>query len=124
MGLINAITGAASELDPEKLQEEFAPILASDESITQAYKLIRDVMVFTQKRLILVDRQGLTGKKVEYHSIPYRSISQFSVETAGTFDMDAELKLWVGSVQTPEVISFRKSRHIRDIQKLLATNVL
>jgi len=55
--------------------------------------LIRALFVFTNKRLILVDKQGLTGNKVEYHSLPYRIITHFSVETAGHFDLDAELKV-------------------------------
>ena len=55
--------------------------------------MIRDLFVFTNKRLILVDKQGLTGNKVEYHSLPYRTITHSRVETAGHFDLDAELKV-------------------------------
>jgi hypothetical protein len=51
--------------------------------------------VFTNKRLILIDKQGITGRKVDYHSIPYRAITQFKIETAGHFDLDAELKIWI-----------------------------
>jgi hypothetical protein len=64
----------------------------SAERTAKAYQLSRDMFVFTDKGLIFVNRQGLTGSKVEYRSIPYRSITRFSVETAGTFDLDAELK--------------------------------
>ncbi|XMO70349.1 PH domain-containing protein [Luteolibacter sp. AS25] len=92
MGLVGAIFGTASQIDPQKLAAEFAPILIEGEEITGAFKVVRDLFVFTQCRLILADKQGITGKKVEYHSIPYKSISQFSVETAGRFDMDSELK--------------------------------
>ena len=78
-------------------------------------------MVFTEKRLILVDKQGMTGKKIEYHSIPYKSISHFSVETAGTFDLDAELKIWISSATDPLVDKqFKKDSSIYDIQKILA----
>ncbi|WP_303965883.1 PH domain-containing protein, partial [Sporosarcina ureae] len=59
---------------------------------------------------------------VEYHSAPFKSISQFSVETAGTFDMDAELKIWISSSETPQIQKqFRKDQAIYDIQKILAT---
>ena len=68
-----------------------------------AFKLLRDVYIFTSKRLILVDKQGLTGKKVEMLSIPYRAISRFSVETAGHFDLDAELKIWISSGVEPAI---------------------
>ncbi len=93
MGLLSGLLGNASEVNIKKLQEEFKPILASNESIQLAYKVVRDMYIFTSKRLLLVDKQGLTGKKVDYHSIPYKSISHFAVETAGHFDMDAELKI-------------------------------
>jgi len=83
MGLVNAIFGTASQVDPNELTQEFTPILIEGEEISGAFKVVRDLFVFTQCRLILADKQGLTGKKVEYHSIPYKSISQFSVETAG-----------------------------------------
>lgn len=78
-------------------------------------------MVFTEKRLILVDKQGMTGKKIEYHSIPFKIISHFSIETAGTSDMDAELKIWVSSAADPLVEKqFKKDASIYDIQKILA----
>lgn len=67
-------------------------VLITGETVSLAFKLVRDLIVFTDFRLILVDKQGMTGKKVEYKSIPYRSISRFSVETSGHFDLDAELK--------------------------------
>lgn len=57
--------------------------------VEHAYQLIRDYFVSTDKRFVLVDKQGITGSKIEYHSIPYKSITHFSVETAGTFDLDA-----------------------------------
>ena len=124
MGLINAIFGTASQIDPQELASEFSPILADGEQITGAFKIVRDLFVFTQSRLILVDKQGITGKKVEYHSIPYKSISQFSVETAGRFDLDSELKIYISSNPNPIKKEFRKGTDIVMIQKLLATYVI
>lgn len=124
MGLINAIFGTASQIDPQELASEFSPILADGEQITGAFKIVRDLFVFTQSRLILVDKQGITGKKVEYHSIPYKSISQFSVETAGRFDLDSELKIYISSNPTPIKKEFRKGTDIVMIQKLLATYII
>ena len=90
------------------------------EEVQQAYKLIRDMIVFTGNRLILVDIQGMTGKKIEYHSIPYKSITHFSTETAGTFDLDAELKIWLSGADMPITKTFKKGNSIEDVQKLLA----
>lgn len=67
----------------------------------------------------------MTGKKVEYKSIPYRSISRFSVETSGHFDLDAELKIWISSAELPaESLQFRSDDSIVAIQKALAQAVL
>ena len=82
MGFFDGLMGNASEVSPAEAQKEFGSILAPGESIEKAYRLIRDMFLFTNRRLILVDKQGLTGKKVEYHSIPYRAITHFSIETA------------------------------------------
>ncbi|MBC8010517.1 MAG: PH domain-containing protein [Burkholderiales bacterium] len=94
MGLISHLFGNATEVDNVKVQAQLAPVLAPGEQIGRAFKIFRDLFVFTDHRLILVDKQGLTGSKVMYHSILYRSITQFSVETAGNFDADSELKIW------------------------------
>jgi hypothetical protein len=124
MGLFDGFMGNASEISIPEVQKEFSHILAASESIEKAYRLIRDLFIFTNKRLILVDKQGLTGKKVEYHSIPYRNITHFSIETAGHFDLDAELKLWISGSQTPLQKQFNKSLNIYDLQKVLAEYVL
>ena len=124
MSLVNAIFGTASKISPEDIQNEFSPLLVEGEEIVGAFKVVRDLFVFTQCRLILADKKGLTGSKVEYHSIPYKSISQFSVETAGLFDMDAELKIYISSNPTPLKKEFKKGTDIIQIQKLLATYVV
>src|SRR5205085_1535138 len=95
MGFIDGVLGNASKVDNSKIQEEFSRILAPGEKVEHAYQMIRDYFVFTDKRLVLVDKEGVTGSKIEYHSIPYKSITHFSIETGGTFDLDAELKIWI-----------------------------
>ena len=82
-----------------------------------------DQFVFTGKRLILIDKQGLTGHKVESLSIPYQSIMRFAIETAGHFDLDAEMKLWIGSDPIPIVKELRGRENVSAIQKALATAV-
>ena len=76
--------------------------------------------VFTNKRLILIDKQGLTGKKVDYHTIPYKAITQFRLETAGHFDLDAELKIWVSGQANPIEKELKKDTVV-GIQQTLAS---
>lgn len=122
MGFLDGLLGNASTISNEEVTKELEQLLAHGEEVDVAFKLIRDLIVFTNKRLLVVDKQGLTGKKVEYHSIPYKSISHFSIETAGHFDLDAELKIWISGAQTPAIAKqFKKDNSIYDIQKVLAT---
>jgi hypothetical protein len=96
-----------------------------NEEIELGFKLLRDTFIFTSKRLIIVDIQGLTGSKTEYVSVAYKSISRFSVETAGTFDLDAELKIWISSEPLPSIRKkFNKSVNVFEVQKVLAFHVL
>ena len=123
MGLLGGLMGNASEVDGDKLQQELADVLVAGESVDSAYKVQRDTFVFTNKRLILIDRQGITGKKVEYLSVPYKSMVSFAVETAGTFDMDSELKIWISSQGVLQK-TFSKGSNIVKVQQSLAKYVL
>lgn len=124
MGILDGLLGNASEADIRGTEKDLQNILIANERVEQAYKVIRDLMVFTTKRLIIVDKQGVTGKKTDYHSIPYKTITHFSVETAGTFDLDAELNVWVSGSSAPISKEFRKDKSIYDVQKVLASYVL
>lgn len=125
MGLFSAILGNASTVSQEELMKQYGQLLLEGEEIELGFKLIRDTFIFTSKRLILIDRQGLTGSKTEYKSISYKSISRFSVETAGTFELDAELKIWISSETQPSIIKqFNKSVNVYEVQKVLAHHVL
>jgi hypothetical protein len=124
MALLDGLLGNASEIDSGELQAEFEKVLAPGERIEKAYKLIRDLFIFTDKRLILVDKQGVTGSKIEYHSLPYRAITHFSIETGGHFDLDAELKVWVSGNSTPFQKTFNKRLSIYEVQSVLASYVL
>jgi hypothetical protein len=75
-------------------QSMVGDLLIDGESIMSTFKGMRDMVIFTNKRIIAVNVQGITGKKKDYSSLPYSKIQAFSVESAGTFDLDAELELW------------------------------
>ncbi len=122
MGFLDGLMGNASTISKDEAKKELDQLLINGEEIDVAFKLIRDLIVFTDKRLILVNKQGITGKKIEYHSIPFKSISHFSVETAGHFDLDAELKIWISGAQEPAISKqFKKDNNIYEVQRALAT---
>lgn len=125
MGLFSALLGNAGAVDQEVLIKDYGKLLIEGESIELGFKLIRDTFIFTTKRLILIEKQGITGSKIEYKSIIYKSISRFSVETAGTFDLEAELKIWVSSETNPSIVKqFNKAVNVYDVQNVLAFHVL
>ncbi|MCG7563010.1 MULTISPECIES: PH domain-containing protein [Pseudoalteromonas] len=120
MGLLSGLLGNASEVDSDELDKLLNDTLIDGESVEQAYKVIRDMFVFTNKRLILVDKQGVTGSKVEMLSIPYSKITKFSKESAGHFDLDAELKIWIGSEPEPLTKEFKAGDNINQVYKIIS----
>ena len=123
MGLLSNLMGNASEIDPKELENEFSDILSDQEKIEAAFKIFRDKWIFTNKRLIMQDVQGMTGKKKEYHSVPYKSITHFLVETAGSFDADCEIKIWISGDPTPLVKELKKGIDVIGLQKILASYI-
>ncbi len=69
-------------------------LLVPGENVLSSYTGVRDYVVFTDKRVISVNVQGVTGKKKDYTSMPYSKITAYSVETAGVLDWDSELELY------------------------------
>ena len=122
MGFLDGIAGNASRIDPAAAAQEYGRLLAPGEQVHAAYLLVRDAFLFTDRRLILVDKQGVTGRKVQYHSIPYRAVTHFSVETAGMFDLDAELTIWLSGGQGISK-QFGRGVDVYEVQALLATFV-
>lgn len=125
MGLFSALIGNAGSMDRERLEKEYSKLLTDTEIIELGFKLLRDTFIFTNKRMIMIDIQGITGSKQEYFSVPYKSISRFSIESAGTFDLEAELKIWISSEQQPSIRkTFNRSVNVYEVQKVLAHYVL
>ena len=124
MSILNNLFGNATEVDIEELRKEFGEILIDGEEIETAFRIFRDKWVFTNKRLIMLDVQGVTGSKREYRSIPYHSIDQFSVETGGTFDDDCEMKLWIKGMHEPLKKEFKRNVDVKALQRMLAKHIL
>ena len=120
MGLLSGLLGHAAEADVADVEKQLEQIVAEDERVERAFQLVRDLIIFTNRRLMFVDRQGMTGKKTTYHSIPYRAITDFAVETAGHFDLEAELKVWISGQPNPIQKTFARGPTIFEVQKALA----
>lgn len=124
MGLFNAILGNASAVNLDDIKKEFEPIIIDGENIEKAYKVIKDMFIFTNKRLILVEKQ-LVGTKVDYLSIPYGNVIKFSKESAGLLDLDAELKIWIKDEELPIKKQFGKGgNNINEVYRILSQHIL
>lgn len=110
-------------IDPAKLADELATLLVPGEQVHLAFKGIRDSVVFTDKRLISINVQGMTGKKRDYTSLPLSKVQAWSVETAGSFDLDSELELWFSGLGKVR-LEFKGDVDIRHISKLIGHHVL
>ena len=97
--------------------------LIGDEQIVGSYQSMRDGVVFTNKRIIAINVQGITGKKKDFTSIPYSKITTYSLETAGTFDLDAELELYLSGVGKVK-FEFTGSTDVKAICKLISEYTL
>lgn len=120
MGLLDGILGSASTIAADDVKRELGKLLGQDETVHLAYRLIRDMIILTDRRILLIDKQGVTGRKTEYRSIPYRSVTSFSVESAGHFDLEAELKIWISGLPAPLEKTFGRGVDVYELQALLA----
>lgn len=107
----------------EEIGPSVTPIMIAGEQIVSSFKAMRDFVVFTDKRLIAVNVQGITGKKRDFTSLPYSKIQAFSIETAGSFDLDAELDLWFSGLGKVR-LEFKGTSDIRQIGQMIASYVL
>lgn len=124
MGIMSGITGNAGPMDPGAATAEFGRLLSNGEKIYAAFDFVRDAMLFTNGRLIMVDKQGLTGRKIEYLSIPYRSISHFSVQTEGHLFAEARMSIWLADARDPIEKEFNSAVDIYQVQGILSAFVL
>ena len=100
-----------------------SPMFTADEQIIQSFKGIRDGVVFTNKRIITVNIQGITGKKKDFTTLPYSKIQAYSVETAGVFDMDSELDLWFSGMGRVR-FEFAANANVSAICRMISERVL
>ena len=108
---------------PEKGLNAVEVLLIDGETVIDSFVSVRDRLVFTDKRMISINVQGVTGMKKDYTSIPYKKIQTFSVETAGFLDLDAELSVHISSIG---LIRFQLmgSKHIKLLCSAIAEHIL
>jgi hypothetical protein len=106
--IMGAITGDAGQVEPKDLGPRFMEALVPGEEVLAAFRTVRDGFALTDWRVVVLNRQGLTGSKTEIVSIPYKSIYRFSVEAGGTTELDEELRIWDRAGAEPLGFSFRR----------------
>ena len=111
------------QIDPSSVLKDVQPLLIEPEQIIGAYKAIRDYCIFTNKRLIAVNVQGVTGKKKDFSSLPYSKVVAYSVETAGVFDLDSELELYFSGLGKVK-FEFKGSSNIVQIGQTISRYIL
>ena len=119
----NVTYNKLKQVDVSTIEKDISPLLIDGEKLISAYQTIRDYCVFTNKRLVTVNIQGLTGKKRDYTSLPYSKISAFSVETAGVLDLDSELEMYFSGLGKVK-LEFTGKSNIVEIGKLIGTYAL
>ncbi len=102
--------------------QDVKDLLVNGEKAVAAYKTVRDCAIFTNKRIIIRDAQGITGKKIEMYSIPYVNINMWSTENAGIIDFNSEVELWTRAGKMK--INLAKGVDVRKFDKLMATYIL
>ena len=102
---------------------QITPLLIYGECLISSYKTIRDFVVFTNKRVIAVNVQGITGSKKDFTSLPYSKVQAYSIETAGTFDLDSELEMYFSALGKVK-FEFKGTSDIVKIGQIISEYVL
>ncbi len=113
-----------SEVDVNELTSKYGDILAENEQFEAGFKQFRDTILFTNKRLILVDVEGVTGSKIKFTTIPYKSIISFSKESAGWAGVAADFYIWIIGYKEPIKKAFNKDNNVNLIYQILSNYTL
>ena len=119
----NATFLKLAEIPVVEGHEMVCELLVENETVKKAFRTVRDYIVFTNKRLITVNVQGISGNKIDFSSLPYCNIQAFSCETASSFDLDCELAFWFAGLGMVR-LELASSTDIQEICKLISDKVL
>ena len=124
MSFINEMIGITIELDQKEMEERISRFLLDDEEVIKGYQIVRDVMILTNKRIIIVDYLGLRGKKIEYQMIPYHKINRIYIETPGNLDTDYTLKLFISGSLEPIEKQIKSDIDIYELNRIIFSYML
>lgn len=119
----NAAFFKLKPVDNQTFFSVLSPMFIAGEDVIGTFQSIRDGVVFTNKRIFVINVQGLTGKKKDFTSLPYSKIQAFSVETAGVLDLDSELELWFSGLGKIK-LEFVAQANVSQICKMISDHVL
>ena len=111
------------EISLKDVRPEVPTLLVSGENMVMAFQTVRDQVVFTDKRIFVVNVQGITGKKVSYFSYPYSKVQYFGIETAGVLDIDSEI-IFAFSNGARLQFDFKSKVDIRRISMMVSNYIL
>lgn len=124
MSFINEMIGVTIELDQKEMEERISRFLLDNETLIKGYQIIRDIMLLTDKRIIIVDYLGLRGKKIEYQMIPYHKINRLYIETPGNLDTDYTLKLFISGSLEPIEKQISSDVDIYELNRIIFSHML
>lgn len=125
MGILDAALGNAQDADATEVDALIGPILVTGETISHAFVVgARDLLLFSNKRMILIDKTGFTGKKMHISSYPWRTILMWSMTNSGKIDLDSELRLQLQGMPMPISFSFPKKTDLKPIVKVISEHIL
>ena len=110
-------------VDNSEYESKISPMFVPGETILSSFRTVRDGVVFTDKRIFVINVQGITGKKVDFTCLPYSKIQAYSVETAGTIDLDSELELWFSGLGKVK-LEFIAKANVAEICRMISEKVL
>ncbi len=124
MSFINDMIGITLELNQAEMEERIAKFLLENEKLIKGYQIVRDVMILTDKRIIIVDYLGLRGKKIEYQMIPYHKINRLYIETPGNLDTDYTLKIFISGSLEPIEKQIKSDVDIHELNRIIFSHMI
>lgn len=121
---LDDLFGEASEIDVGRVEDDLKRFLVDGESLHRGFVVVQKMFFFTDKRLLIIRREGFTQTKTDFHTVPYDSIRDFSVDTPGRFENEGELRVWLMGMTSPMRFTINPNVEVYDLHQALSENVL
>ncbi len=119
----NATFVKLRRVSDDQFAQHISALLVNGEQLVGTFQGIRDGVVFTNKRILAINIQGITGKKKDFTTLPYNKIQAFSIETAGVFDLDGELELWFSGLGKVR-FEFTGNANLSELAQVIGSSIL